>query len=93
MPTLRPKSSRNAHAMHLLKGLEEFGNPLRFPIRKLLFRDCVPELARDRCSMLNIQKNDGRDRVSHNIITSAFSLVDSSSKKSFSPFSIRASTT
>jgi hypothetical protein len=79
--------------MEPLERLGQRGFPQSFPIGELLVRDCIPKFGLHALLALHIKKPYGCLLEAHSIITSAFSLVLSSSKKHFSPFSKRDSTT
>ena len=82
----------DTRAVEPLYGLEQLRHPLAFPIGKLSLGDRVPKLRLLRLATLHVEEVDLADRDRHSIMTSAFSLVCSSSKKSLSPLSRRAST-
>src|SRR3954468_10774764 len=83
MPTLWPGLAWHACSAQPLKRLEQLRDPLRLPVSKLLLGDRVPKFGRLGLIALHVPEKDRGRRHAHSIITSAFSLVLSSSKKSF----------
>ena len=67
-------------------GVSRWGPPLA-----VLLGDRIPEFRLLRLSTLHVVEVDLAESYCHSIMTSTFSLVSSSSKKSLSPLSRRAS--